>query len=257
LKNNTTPLQKSRWKEWVLGTIVFLATATILGLLLDPNFPLVILDYLTPYVEDRSVITQEFCQPPCWRGLVVGESRYEDVYNYVTQDDRFPDWSLSFSDTSIGWFRPGRGEWGHFIFDNNGRLTMFRLKLNDHITIRDIQAVYGAPSVTRLYHDIINHAPTNRNRVLGGELFFPSFGMIVHSDFGFQGDTYEVPLDPTVNQISFYPAHDNLIEFLTNARGNPHNRGDAILENNYFVSGWVGYGVTVKFSEDYTMDVLP
>lgn len=134
---------------------------------------------------DQSLLTGEPCAPPCWHGLVPGESTREQVMNALQSDPRVRQESI-YGGGFIGSNGKRLGEiaWGscwtyanmNFVQFENGVVSCIRADLGGAVTLGDVVAEFGAPEGVRAWTESPDPVYL---KVL---LYYPQMGMTIVSD---------------------------------------------------------------------------
>jgi len=84
-------------------TIVLLFVGFILLFLLGRTFYRIITwDRLVKYIEASLLEKNSGCEPPCWHGIIPGETNVNDVLSIIEMDPRLDSLKLEFEDNEYG-----------------------------------------------------------------------------------------------------------------------------------------------------------
>ena len=162
------------WEEWLDGTVEGQCDE-IWRILPDPGLmppttptppPSFTSTPITPEFTG-SIFAHDICAPPCWFGLVPGESAAGEVWGflhhseyvstaYADAEDRFDPETGYLMDGSYHfslhpWLRCDNVLWeGSFIRIENGVFSYLQALLNECITLDQVLAAWGAPDIVRL-----------------------------------------------------------------------------------------------------------
>jgi hypothetical protein len=211
-------------------------------------------DYHTLVWEDDSLITRKPCALPCWHGLQVGVSTFDDVEAFLRDSSNIPSWSLSGKDPhdgTIGWYRPQSEDSGTFWFDDHDVLKFIYRNPAHKIFLRDVMEAYGEPAATRLIFAYPMDYPLERYGLYGVELYYPQYGLFIQSRFEPEekiGEmNFRVPDNPVIFSFSINPSTNELRKFLPSPLPNlTGSEFDEVFKSLDFVLGWIGFGTTIE-----------
>jgi hypothetical protein len=206
------------------------------------SYPLWI-HFIPPYTSDDSIISQQPCAPPCWQGLIPGQSTRDDVSDFVETSDLIPDWRLEEKNDTIwwGWTLNHRG---YFRFDDNETLKSMSIFPNFQFPVSDILEIYGDPVATRSH---VEHNPHDHDDFIVKVFFYyPQYGLLI--EFKIKeglSSASTVVLSPDMLGYGFglYPPTDSLIKFVEEIHHFQQDQEDQIdmfIENDLTL-GWWGF----------------
>ncbi len=118
----------------------------------QPWIPLPAVVEPTPIPADFSLLTGEPCVPPCWQGLVPGESDRDDVERFLRESPMVGAWSVS-PDGGAGaiytWYwaaPPDAAGYMNIISVGDEKLRTVYLHPNAELQLGDLIEIYGEPS---------------------------------------------------------------------------------------------------------------
>lgn len=104
------------------------------------------------FLDDQSLISGEPCAPPCWNGIVPGETSFVDAISALTADDaRFtdPEQSTDGGILQAAWQKAGSGQYCCRVVagenDQNSPVSYIFLALSPHIIVDQVIDRYGEP----------------------------------------------------------------------------------------------------------------
>jgi hypothetical protein len=114
-------------------------------------------------VQPRSLLDEDSCAPPCWMGLIVGDSTSEDVQHLIQNTDTiFQEWIAhedSVFDEQMGLIVSGsyRSNW---LFHDFGDFTTFNSIATISVEAGVIDSMWIRPNRTILLHEVLRRLGT-------------------------------------------------------------------------------------------------
>jgi hypothetical protein len=202
---------------------------------------------ITPDAElmDVSLLTCEPCEPPCWYGLVPGESTFDEAWEVLpglpfikpTTIERlgreFIYWDNAFEDGSL---MMG----GSIHFDDDGRIESISLRVEYYLELQELIILYGEPAGFTI-GDIgpTGGSPDFRSFIL----IWPQRGLIAditteYSD-NFQSFYQVSPLIPEmrIGRVMYFEPASNMQELV---EAESWMRLDSEIETGHYHE-WNGY----------------
>lgn len=109
----------------------------------------------TPAVQDKSLITQQPCSPPCWQGLIPGKSSYDEVRallkdNPLVQGNFANKNAAEVERVGFLWWWAGESQDirrnNSLDFDKSHVLQRIEMRPNTDLTIEEVVKTYGVPT---------------------------------------------------------------------------------------------------------------
>jgi len=113
----------------------------------------------TPAVQDKGLITQRPCSPPCWQGLIPGKSSYDEV-RALLKDNPLVQGNFENKNAAEGegvflhWWWAGESQDMRrnnlLDFDKSHVLQRIEMHPNTDITIEEVVKTYGVPTLINI-----------------------------------------------------------------------------------------------------------
>lgn len=101
------------------------------------------------FLEDDSLLTGEPCEAPCWRGIVPGETLYEDVSGIITADEGLDGLDDSTEEGLLQavWQKAGSNQYccRAIADEDDGVVSYLFLALAPNMIVNDVLERYGDP----------------------------------------------------------------------------------------------------------------
>ena len=193
---------------------------------------------IPPYTYDDSIVSGTPCRLPCWQGLSVGESSFEQVEQFLLQSNFVPNELLHIDESRIQW------SWnlshrGTFTFDNNILISM-DITPNFRFRISDIFKFIGEPETIRGQGSSFDQQP-----IIALELYYPQQGIVIRAYFHIENiSQIIIPYDLRGDSFEVYQPSDTLYSFISEIYPNWTGDVDQIIETDFSL-GWPGFGAVV------------
>jgi hypothetical protein len=186
---------------------------------------------------DRSLLTRDPCEPPCWQGLTPGVSTQEEVLEYIAESDYVGDHYRephAFG-TTIWWQSTLRGrgvDTSSFFATKSGTLAVMMIYLDYEVAVKDLLAKHGPPE------KLWAQWSTGDSGVAFVNLYYPTQGFMTQLEVTPSDGYHEVLPQTKVARVWYFPPGS--LEGLPSLRFfipfPPREYMDAELED------WRGYG---------------
>lgn len=201
---------------------------------------LVINRRFTPNTSDDSIISGIPCAPPCWQGLVPGQSTKSDVRDFLETSDLIPNRTIQEwerSPNALGWFW-SRDHNGRFKFRYDQALKSMSIHPNFEFSVEDILAIYGEPAGTRSYLAAVGNEGEFEVR-----LYFPQHGLVTTFIFATEPvqDDALIPFTGDIlgDRFDLYEPADTLEQFIAGIYSFDEAEATRMIAD-YFTVGWWG-----------------
>ena len=108
------------------------------------------------YLSDDSLVTQNPCAPPCFRGITVGQTTFTDALAKVKADSSFANVQNQDKPPQAAWAAAGGDGCCHMSADpDSGLINAVLIKVTPKMTIKQVIDKYGPPE----YVTWVDYAP--------------------------------------------------------------------------------------------------
>ena len=212
------------------------------------------LDFSTrPTIQDETLVTGRPCLPPCWHGIIPGETNTQDALNLVKQlpfvdsatvEETVKDLYLN-TDNSILWLYPGTSDFGGRLFFNRNRVSWLRVSYPVYLRLEEIIARTGEP----------DWVWAGKAGSAGTEyifrFFFETSGLMLESRLYGAGTAIDgktlLSSDIEIEQARYFQPQ-SLRDYFTDILGAKETESKQISEAYL---PWPGFGVNIELRELY------
>ena len=186
---------------------------------------------------DKSLLTGEPCEPPCWQGFVPGASTEDQIIDYLSDSDYV---ASHYRDTvggeTIIWWQSslsGRDQGTSNAFGiRKGVLSSMVVSLDYELTLDQLLAKYGPPEKLWVQWSAGGSAVVLVN------LYYPSQGFIPQVELEPSNGYHELTAQDTVRRVWYFPP--TTLEELANLGSSIPFPPREYVDTD--VRDWAGYG---------------
>ena len=139
-------------RRFILSIVFLIVGSIILFLLGRTIYRIITWDRLVKYEKANLMETNSGCKPPCWHGIIPGETNVNDVLSIIEMDPRLDSLKLEFEDNEYGKhiiLKPGYiliG--GELIILEVEDSFVKKITINDQIkmSLSEVLTSFGSPS---------------------------------------------------------------------------------------------------------------
>jgi hypothetical protein len=149
------------------------------------------------YLDDNSLITENPCGPPCFRGITVGQTTYTDALTKIQGDTAFTGITKDENPSRAAWTTTGGEACCQIVASAEGLIDAIVIKLAPKITVKQLIEKYKDPTyVTPVDYSAEESALA---------LIWPDKGMVIWVLTGDANSSLDES-DPVVASIYLNPA---------------------------------------------------
>lgn len=133
-------IMKFRFILAVLGLVLLVAACAPAPQLLNEN-----------YLDDESLITGDPCGAPCWRGIIPGETSWQDAQTLIEDDATLSDWQQGNDDETnrlgAAWSKLDGELCCQMFSTEDGEIVEFLvIQTAPNVTLRSVLDTHGEPT---------------------------------------------------------------------------------------------------------------
>lgn len=140
----------------------------------------IVMDFGIFLAPDRSILTDRPCAPPCWSGIIPGQTQKDAAWNALKQNPYVKQRTLEqLGDGYTGkffWFnRHTRGELSHVYWREN-IVQIIEVESEPSLKLGDVTTIFGDPEKVLAWHEV---TPEDLSKSYIIRLYYPGRGIVV------------------------------------------------------------------------------